>query len=346
MSNLVEVLITLPFSEELIQRLSAVSPRLHLDVHRARKADEIDDETWERVEVLYTNRVLPRPEQVPNLRWIQFHWAGIDHAVGAPILQAPGILATTLSGANATQVAEHIVMMLLALGHHLPDLLTAQRRGEWPKDRWERFSPSELRERIVGIVGYGSIGRQVAHLLNGFGARVFAIKNDVMHPTDQGYIPSNPGYVLGGYGDAQGDFAFRLYPPQALHAMLKECDFVLITVPLTNSTRNLINAEALAVMKPTAYLVDTSRGGVVDHAALAIALREHRLAGAALDVFPEEPLPDDSPLWKISNVILTPHISGNTPFYDERAVDLFSQNLRRYLAGQSLLNVYNLKRGY
>jgi phosphoglycerate dehydrogenase-like enzyme len=339
MSEQIEVLITLPFSEELVQQLQEVSPRLHIRVIKARKAEEIEPEVWKNVEILYTNRVLPAVEQAPRLQWIQFHWAGIDHAVNAPILAKPGLIATTLSGAAAPQMAEYIVGMMLALGRRLPELLNLQRLAEWPHDRWERFSPRELRDSTVGIVGYGSIGRQVARLLQPFGAKVLAAKRDVMHPEDLDYAPE-------GMGDPQGDLILRLYPIQALRAMLKECDFVAITVPLTPETRGLIGAAELAALKPTAFLVDTSRGGVVDHAALLPALRDRKMAGAALDVFPEEPLPADSPLWRLSNVILTPHISGNTPYYDERATALFAENLQRYVSGLPLFNRFDPQRGY
>ncbi len=245
MPDSIEILITLPFSDALLAKLRAISPRLKITVIRARRPEEIPDDVWEQVQVLYTNRVLPAPEQAPRLRWVQFHWAGIDHVVDAPVLHQPEVIATTLSGASSTQIAEHIVMMFLALGHHLPDLAAHQKRGEWPKDRWERFSPRELRDSTVGIVGYGSIGRQVARLLQPFGARVLAVKRDAMHPEDRGYVSE-------GWGDPQGDFVHRLYPPQALRHMLKECDFVAVTVPLTSETRNLISEEVLALMKPTA----------------------------------------------------------------------------------------------
>jgi phosphoglycerate dehydrogenase-like enzyme len=339
MNEPVEVLITLPFPERLVVQLQAVSPRLLLTVRKARKAEEIPAEVWAKTEVLYTSTVLPSLEQAPNLRWIQFHWAGIDHALDSPILSKPGLLATTLSGAAASQVGEYVVMMFLALGHRLPDQATHQRRTEWPKDRWERFSPLELRGSTAGIVGYGSIGRQVARLLQPFGTTVLATKRDVMHPEDSDYTPE-------GMGDPSGDLVHRLYPAQALRSMLKECDFVAITVPKTPETMRLIKAEELAAMKSGAYLVDVSRGGVVDHPALIAALKDHRIAGAALDVFPEEPLPPDSPLWKLPNVIITPHVSGITPFYDERAIALFSQNLQRYLANLPLFNRFNLKDHY
>ncbi len=339
MSEVIEVLITLPLADELLVRLNGISPRLHFTVIKARKVDDIPPDIWLRTEVLYTHRILPLPEQVPNLRWLQFHWAGVDHAINAPLLSMPGLVVTTLSGAAALQIAEYAVMMLLALGHRLPELMACQRRSEWPPDRWERFSPLELRRATVGMVGYGSIGRQIAHLLRDFGATVLAVKRDAMHPEDNGYIPD-------GMGDPDGDLARRIYPPQALASMFKECDFVVITAPLTAETRGLVGANVLAALKPTAFVIDLSRGGVLDHPALLAALREQKIAGAALDVFPEEPLPPDSPLWKLPNVLLTPHISGNTPYYDERAVELFSENLHRYLAGLPLYNIVSLARGY
>jgi phosphoglycerate dehydrogenase-like enzyme len=339
MPEIIEILITLPFPEDLVNQLRSVSPRLNITVQKARAPEEVPANVWKRTEVLYTNRVLPTADQAPKLRWIQFHWAGVDHAIDDPILRKPDLVATTLSGAAAPQMAEYVIMMLLALGHHLPDMIDHQSRSEWPKDRWERFSPQELSESTVGIVGYGSIGRQIARLLHAFGATILATKRDVMHPEDEGYSPK-------GLGDPSGEFVRRLYPPQALVSMIKECDFVVITIPLTPETENLIGEREIAALKATACLVDVSRGGILNQEALITALRERRIGGAALDVFPEEPLPPDSPLWNFPNVIISPHISGNTPRYDERAVELFSENLRRYLAGVPLYNLIDPERGY
>jgi phosphoglycerate dehydrogenase-like enzyme len=339
MNRTVEVLITQPFSETLVQKLSNVSPRLKITVLKARKSDDIPDEIWANTEVLYTSRILPKPEQAPNLRWIQFHWAGIDHAIDAPIMKKPELVATNLSGAAASQMAEYALALLLAMGHHMPRLCSMHRLGEWPSDRWERFSPVELRDSTVGIVGYGSVGRQVARLLQSFGARVLAAKRDARHPEDTGFTPE-------GLGDPTGDLVQRLYPIQALSSMLKECDFILVCVPLTPNTRGLIGVKEFAVMKPTAYIVDLARGGVIDQEALIAALRENRLAGAALDVFTQEPLPPDNPLWKLSNVLLSPHVAGFSPHYDERAFALFSENLLRYLSGLELYNQVSLELGY
>lgn len=339
MNDPIKVLITLPFPEEIVSPLKEVSPRLEINIRKAKQPDDIPDRMWEKTDILYTNYVLPSPDQAPNLRWIQFHWAGVDHILDNPLLTQRNLVATTLSGAAASQMAEYIVRMLLALGGKLPDLFAHQARSKWPEDRWQRFLPRELRTSTVGIVGYGSIGRQVARLLAPFGAFVVATKRDAMHPEDHGYIPE-------GMGDTEGDFVHRLYPSAALGSMLKECDFVVVTVPKTPETENLISDNELEALKPTCYLIDVSRGGIVDHTALINALEQKKIAGAALDVFPEEPLAEDSPLWKLPNVIITPHISGATQFYDERAMTLFATNLGRYLAGQQLYNRIDLNRGY
>lgn len=339
MDEPIEVLITLPFTDELMKKITDVSPRIVLEKIVARKVEDINDEVWQRVEVLYTNRVLPKPEQAPNLRWIQFHWAGLDHALEEPILQREGLSVTSMSGASAPQMAEHAVLMMLALGHHLPDIFAHQKRAEWPSGRWELFNPLELRGSTVGIIGYGSIGRQIARLLQTFEATVLATKRDIRHPEDT-------GYTLEGLGDPGGDLVNRLYPPQALSSLLKECDYVVITLPRTTTTRGYLGAKELAAIKPGAYLVDISRGEIVDHNALIPLLREHKIAGAALDVFPVEPLPADSPLWKLPNVIITPHIAGFSPHYDERSAELFAQNLHRYLEELPLYNRLDLTLEY
>jgi phosphoglycerate dehydrogenase-like enzyme len=236
-------------------------------------------------------------------------------------------------------MGEHTLMMLLALGHQMPELRSLQSQAEWPADRWERFGPAELRDSTVGIVGYGSVGRQVARLLQSFGATVLATKRDVKQPEDQGYSPE-------GIGDPKSEFVRRLYPPEALRSMLKECDFVVITAPLTEENRGLIGADELSAIRPEAFLIDVSRGGIVDHEALIDFLQRDKLAGAALDVYPEEPLSAESPLWTMENVILSPHIAGMSGEYDQRAVELFSENLIRYLDEQPLYNVYDPQKGY
>jgi phosphoglycerate dehydrogenase-like enzyme len=334
-------LITVPFAEQLLEQLRALSPRVKISLHPVRKAEDIPAEVWRRAEVLYTGSLLPDPEKIdlPNLRWVQLHSAGIDGLLDTPLFKAEEIIFTNLSGAAAPHMAEYVLAMLLALGHKLLPLLEMQEKAEWPRDRFERFTSRELRGSTVGIVGYGSIGRELARLLQPFDVQILASKRDVRHPKDTGYVPD-------GIGDPEGHFFHRLYPTEALRSMLKECDFVVVAVPLTEETKNMIGEEELRVMKSSAYLVDVSRGGIINPKALLSALQENRIAGAALDVFPEEPLPANSPFWKLSNSIITPHIAGQSAYYDARAMGLFVENLERYLNNKSLLNRFDPQKGY
>lgn len=335
----IEVLMTMPFSAALVERVKAVSNRVNVTVLPAVKPEEIPAEVWARTEVLYTDRVLPIPAQAPRLRFIQFHYAGIDYAAESPILRKPDLVAATLSGAVSSQVAEWSVAMLLALGHRIPEMMALQSKSEWPQDRWQQFAPVELRGTTIGLVPYGSISREIARLLVPFGVNILAAKRNAMDPTDRGYMPE-------GLGDPEGNLFKRLYPIEALKSMLKECDFVIVSLPLTPQTRGMIGVEEIRAMKPGAFLVDCGRGGIVDHAALLQALQEKHLAGAALDVFPQEPLPADNPIWKQPNVIVSPHVAGISKNFDAHATDLFAANLRRYIDGAAVYNRFDLEKGY
>lgn len=335
----IEVLMTLPYPPEQVERLKAVSSRLNITVIPAIKPEDIPAEVWARTEVLYTDRILPSAAQAPNLRYIQFHYAGMDSAAEAPILRKPDLVAATMSGAMSSQVAEYSVAMLMALGHHLPDLMDYQARAEWPHDRWDRLNPVELHGSTVGLVPYGSISREIARLLVPFNVTILAAKRNAMDPTDRGYMPE-------GLGDPEGNLFKRLYPIEAIKSMFKECDFVVISLPLTPQTRGMIGAAELAALKPGAYLVDCGRGWVIDQPALIQALQEKRIAGAALDVFPQEPLPADNPLWRLPNVIITPHIAGVSRNYDLHAATLFVENLRRYIEGVAIYNRFDPEKGY
>jgi len=339
MKEIINILSTIDLSEDARSRIKSAAEHVKLTVIPTNKLGDISDENWQETEVLLTQGVLPEPEKAPNLRWVQFHSAGVDSYVDHPLFNQ--VVATNMSGAIAWQIGEYVLMTLLAFGQRLPKLMTHQRNKHWPKGKEKRqdLMPLELRDSTVGILGYGSIGRQVARMLVPFGPTVLAAKKDVMHPEDDGYIRD-------GMGDPHGDFFDRLYPMEALHSMLSECDFVVLTLPLTEKTRNIIDDAALEVMKPLAYLVNVGRGELIDQDALIAALKAKDIAGAALDVFEEEPLPEDSPLWAMENVIISPHIAGISRHLEEETLALFVENLNRYLSELPLYNRIDVDKGY
>jgi phosphoglycerate dehydrogenase-like enzyme len=338
MSEEVHVLITLSFPAPLQERLKAVSPKVRLHVHPVSAIEMLPEDLLDEIEVLYTIRSLPDPEDAPSLRWIQLHFAGVDHVIDHPLIQS-GIMVTTLSGAAAPQMAEFSLMAMLAMSRRLPRMLKDPPDVRWDDERFQRYRGHELRGSTVGVVGYGSVGREVARLCQAFGASVLAVKRDLKHLEDEGYI-------LEGLGDLEAEIPDRLYPPEAIGSMSALCDYLVITSPLTSRTRGMIGEGVFDKMKSSAVLVDVSRGGVVDQGALVEALNEGRLAGAVLDVYPVEPLPANSPLWKMDNVILSPHVAGASSHYYERATDLFAENLHRYLGDRPLLNLYDPESGY
>lgn len=339
MAEKIGVLVTHALEERLRERIAELSNDLDLTWFPARRADEIGAEIWEKVEVLLTTRALPEPEQAPELRWVQLLTAGVERVREAAILEKDDLLVTTLSGGNAPQAAEHAIAMMLALGQRLPDVFSQQTRGNWPTDKSERFAPTELRNATVGIVGYGSIGREIARLLQNFNVEILATKADLKQLEEAGY--TRPGL-----GDAMGEIPKRIYPAKALKSMFKECDFVVVCSPLTADSQGMIGEDQLKALRPDAFLIDISAGGVVDQEALLAALQGKKIAGAALDVFPEEPLAADSPLWETPNVIISPHTAGLSPNFEHRAVDLFCENLQRYLDKAPLLNLVDWERGY
>jgi phosphoglycerate dehydrogenase-like enzyme len=229
--------------------------------------------------------------------------------------------------------------MMLALRRRVPTMIRNQLQVTWPTGRWEVFSRPELRGSTLGIVGYGAVGREVARLAHAFGMRILAVSRS-------GERRPYRGYAEPGVGDPAATIPEAMYPSTELVDLLPACDFVVLTAPLTADTHHIINAGTLAIMKPSAYLINLGRGPLVEETALVESLRHNKLAGAGLDVFETEPLPAESALWQLDNVIISPHVSGFTPLYDERASDLFAENLRRSLSGEPLINLVDKERGY
>ncbi len=340
MENTLNVLVLIDFSDAIMDRLRAVSPRLKFTRKAAKSLDEIPADVLASADILYTGALLPEREAVPHLRWIQSHFAGVEHILSQPLLASDDIILTTASGVHAPTMAEFTFAMMLAFARKIPTMLRYQQKSEWPADRFNLFMPHELRGSTLGIIGYGSIGREVARLAKAFGMEVLATKRDVMHPA------AVNEYVQPGTGDPDGTCVERLYPPEATRSMVALCDFVVVAAPLTPETTGSIDAEVIGAMKKSAVLINVARGGVIDEDALIKALQTGQIAGAGLDVFAQEPLPASSPLWKLDNVIISPHISGNTVHYQDSAAEIFIENLERYLSNRDLLNRVDLKRGY
>lgn len=331
------LLITAPFPSPLVDKIRAVSPNLNIEQRTLPNGRWPDDWTTE-AEIYYALGAVPLLEQAPNLQWVQAHYAGVDSLKDSELWQSD-ILITTASGVHAANMAQYALTQILVWAHRVPNWFKYKQTKKWDKNRWETFVPQELHGKTVGILGYGSIGRELARLLKPFGCKILVTKRDARQLVD-------PGYSELGSGDPGGDLPDRVYPSEATRSVVAECDFVVITLPLTERTHYLFDEEMLKVMKPSAFLVNVGRGAIVKEADLVRGLKKGWLAGAGLDVYEEEPLPDDSPLWEMENVVLTPHVSGFTPHYDERATDIFAENLRRYLAGEPLLNLVDREEGY
>lgn len=336
-----KVLITARFEEHWLKRLQNIAPNLRIELWQNHSTAGIPDYLWREVEILYTSFAtpLPSPEKVPQLRWVQLYSAGPDSILEHPLFST-SVIFTTTSSVHSINIAEYVFTVVLAWFHRFPRMLEWQQRGQWSSDleRSSLFVGEELRGKTIGIVGYGSIGRQVARLAKSFGMHVLAIQRGTDH--------RDHGFRFPDIGDPEGILPDRYYAPDQFQAMLSESDIVVIAVPLTPRTRGMFDAAAFRAMKPTAFLVNIARGDICNEADLIRALDEKQIAGAALDVFHQEPLPSNNPLWRFTNVFISPHVAGLTAKYDERAATIFEENLRRYLTGEPLYNVVNKVYGY
>lgn len=339
MESPIQVLTTLRFTEAHLEQLRAVSPRLRIRQQSIRDDREDISPFLQGDEQVIYCMMPPRDlTKAPRLKWVQLHTAGIDHLLEQPIWNTD-IVITTASGIHAVPIGEFAMGLLLALARKIPKLVRLQERADWPRRRWELLSGVELRGKTIGIIGYGSIGGEIARLAKqGFQMRVLAMR----HST----APPRLRYSEPGVGDPEGRLPERWFGREELDALLAASDVVVLSAPLTPATRGLIGAAQLRTMKPSAFLINVARGELVDEQALVQALKENRIAGAGLDAFCVEPLPRGSQLWHMENVIISPHIASATPQYDDRAVRLFAENLRRFLSGLPLLNVVAREDGY
>jgi phosphoglycerate dehydrogenase-like enzyme len=270
-----------------------------------------------------------QPEQLraaKSLQWIYSITAAVDQFL-YPELISSNIALTNAGSVHGPVVAEHAIAMLLALAKRLPSAVRYQERRKWAMEAiWDELPrPKEIRGATVTVVGLGSIGTEVAAMAAALKMHVIGVRE---HP-ERGAAGS---HEVVGYG--------------SLDSAIARADFVVLAAPLTERTRHVIDARRLQLFKSTAFLINVSRGAVVDEAALVKALRDRKIAGAALDVFEEEPLSRWSPLWKMPQVLITPHTAFLTENVWQRHYEVFAANLKRFVAGHALEDVIDLKRGY
>jgi phosphoglycerate dehydrogenase-like enzyme len=247
-----------------------------------------------------------------DLQWVQALSAGVDRYPLDALADA-GVALTNASGVHSESIGEQVLGYMLAFERNLHTAVRHQSDGVWE----HVGDGGELRGKSLGVVGVGAIGGRVAQLGSALGMTVLGTRRDTST------VP---------------DGVDELYGPEEHREVVRRADYLVLACPLTDETEGLIGGDELRLMSSDAVLVNVARGGVVDQSALVTALQRHRIGGAALDVFEEEPLPADSPLWELSNVILTPHVAGSTPDYFGRCADIFAKNYERFVAGEPLTN--------
>ena len=282
-------------------------------------------EAWEDAEGVLRwvagKRYAPLVVDAPKVRWLHTASAGVDHVLTPAVKAKPSLTVTDSGPAFEIAISEFVLAWMLLVARCLPELMASQR-----EHRWESVVQQELHGQTVGIIGLGPIGQGVAARAKAFSMRTLGLRR-TLSPV------SSVDEVLTG--------------PDGLRRLLAESDYVVLAAALTGETKALLGPAQIARMKPSAWLINIARGGLVDEPALIDALREKKIAGACLDVFAQEPLPQDSPLWDLPNVHIAPHNSpGWTAGLHERQKALFLENLRRFASGEPLESVVDIVRGY
>ena len=338
-----KVLCLYPFDAATQTRLAAISPDLNITFSGTDSQAGVDALADPQVDGLLANYCPGDPTRLPSLRWLGLVGAGVEHLKKADPW-GRGITVTNGSGLHATSIAEYTISQMLFFSQQTAARERGQLDRAWPSawtDGWIALLGSSLRGRTITIVGYGSIGREIARLARAFGMRVLAVKADPSAKSDRGYTPA-------GLGDPDGTIPERIARTSELAQLFAESDFAALALPFTPATDRIVDAAAIAALPPHSVLINVARGRVLDESALIDALRRGAIRGAALDVATVEPVPADSPLWGVPNLVLTPHVSAiNDPKgWWDLVAGLMRENLARYATGRELLNVVNGAAGY
>ncbi len=262
----------------------------------------------------YSRQFFSAVRKAPQLKWLHAFNVGVDHPIYTELL-ARGVRVTTSAGSTAEPIAQTAIMGLLALARGFPRWLVAQRSRQWNPER--NILPPDLKEQTAVVVGIGKIGAEIARLARALGLKVIGVRRSPRRADDP---------------------VDELHPPAALPGLLARCDWLILACPLTPQTRGLVDAQAIAALPRGARVINIARGEIVNEAALIESLRSGHLAGAFLDVFETEPLPPDSPLWYLPNVLVTPHNSAVATGNDRRVLEIFIDNLGRWHRGAPLVN--------
>ncbi|MBO8156368.1 MAG: D-2-hydroxyacid dehydrogenase [Bacillaceae bacterium] len=256
-----------------------------------------------------------------NLKWIQ-NWAAGINALPLESIKNKNIWVTNASGVHAYPISETIIGLMLAWTRKIHTYIRNQLQKKWHHEHMRL----EIHTKTIGIIGVGAIGQETAKIAKAFGMHVLGLRR-----TGKPF-----------------EHVDEMFTPDRLHEMLEKCDYVVMTAPLTKETEYMLKEEHFQVMKSSAFFINISRGRTVDEKALIHALQSGEIAGAGLDVFDNEPLPEDHPLWEMENVIITPHTAGSTEHYNDRMVyDIFLPNLKAYIKGkQPPINLVDVERGY
>ncbi|MGH2533880.1 MAG: D-2-hydroxyacid dehydrogenase [Thermomicrobiales bacterium] len=320
-SHLRKLVISAPLTDEAVAHLRQRFPDVQI-VHV--EAESIRNELADADAVVSWGLSPADLAAAPNVKWLQTIGAGVD-GVLSPELLARDIVVTNNSGVHAHNMSEHVFALMLAFARRLPFLIRGQIAHDW-RDEVGRRGVFELDGQTLLLVGLGDIAQATAKRAEAFGMTVCGVRRRTDLP-----VPPHVSTVFG---------------IDRLHEALPLADHVVSTLPLTPRTRGLLDAEMLAHMKPTAYIYNLGRGPVINSEALIASLQRGEIAGAGLDVTDPEPLPVDSPLWDMENVIITAHTSGSTPKYWARALPILEENIARFREGRPLINVVDRGEGY
>jgi phosphoglycerate dehydrogenase-like enzyme len=318
------VLISFHLPKIYLERILSVSARI--EVNQSRDQEELL-KLVENADVLLAGRFSQRMFLAARkLKWIQTNYVGVESFLYPEVVESDVII-TNAGGVNTIPVAEHAIGLIFCLSRKLNLFIRNQIEKKWKTSNAELLSQmKEVDGKTLGIVGVGRIGGEIVKKAKCLGMKTIAARKNT--------------------SAQKPDHVDKLVSSENLDQLLAESDFVVLQLPTTAETKNMIGEKEFRSMKPTAFLINTGRGDVVQEDELIKALKEGWIAGAALDTFADEPLPENSPLWDMQNVVITPHVAGLTPYYFDRLIEVFCENLKRFINKEQLVNVVDKRRGY